>query len=862
MKLRDIRPGVYRDAAQREGTTARRHFRTGNYQLAAVADQARAIQFALYREALKLVAEGRADNRASRRLVSDGRQKSMARPELGHHHQVNRLLGYFGIASIGQQQAASAPSLSDWMDGLATRAGKTGDVFIPTVADWLFTETGKPRDWRDLTATQMHELRLSLESIYKTGRDHFKALAGKRDEDLQARIAAVVARIDASSPDLTRPFQAPPTLPQRYIAENAPIDRFVYELDGGPGGPLAEAVLFIRNDIEARAELGMREATKRSNAIFDRLTPHQRATVGSPRRIHGVRKALSPEQVMVMALYEGTETGRQRNRNTFTDDEIAAALRTLTREQAAWINETWAFTESYWPETHALIERAYGPAPPKLAPMPFTIVNDQGEALTFTGGYVKASYYGQAAHEHEAANIAEELRRGAGMRQTVRFGARFERVREYGEELRYDFGVVMEGVGESVTALAMVEGLRDINFVMRNKAVREAIIRKRGMETYQQFLSAIDALGVGTLQRQSAWERTALHFRRGMVGSKFGIKVGTNAINLTGIMNGVDVLGPDALAEFTLLSSNPRLLARAAREMHAESPTMATRWTSFNRDELELRSRGRRTFGSTVLAKTPDIARPVVEAALTVRERARPITTWLNAAPMAPMSAGQLLVDTAIYRVAKRQAVGRGDDIIKAIHVAEQTVKDTQGSGFPADLPQVMRAHKNLTLFMGFTNRTVNLTLRRARMSRGVIGAGRSAMTILLTFGLMSAAQVAYWGLRGDEDDEPFGLSTLKEALMMFFGGWVGIREFASAIRRGDYDGPTELAIVGEVARVARGLGDGEWDDAETRAALSGGGILTGLPTSQGMETWRGTEAFLDGDAGPQAILLGPPRNR
>ncbi len=52
----------------------------------------------------------------------------------------------------------------------------------------------------------------------------------------------------------------------------------------------------------------------------------------------------------------------------------------------------------------------------------------------------------------------------------------------------------------------------------------------------------------------------------------------------------------------------------------------------------------------------------------------------------------------------------------------------------------------------------------------------------------------------------------------------------------------------------------GEIDEAMLRAANSTAGVLFHYPATQVDKTVRGVAAFAEGDAGPQAILFGPPK--
>lgn len=832
--IREIRPNADLAIAARESNAAAKAYAAGKNEEAATHKAAEIRARMRYAEGRKIIEASGVDSRSVDRLQTDGRQASVGKAGGEWKGQMNRLGARFGLGKIRPDESAALSSLESWVAALDARAKSDGDVFVPVVADWLLKPDAKPTHWRDLTPEQLHELRIAAESIYKIASNHDKAAAAAHAELISDRVAAIVARV-ASLPDIERGFQQPPNFGQRAMAEQTPIDRYVYELDGGPGGPLAKAILFPRNEGEAEVEGRRRDLNLKLAPIWKELPAGERALLGMRRSVEGVGRSLTHEQRHMIALYEGNAEGKAVNRNAFTEAEIAAVMRTLTKADAAWANGMWAAQEAYWPEMSALFERAYGAVPPKVVAVPMTITNAAGETLELTGGYSKNKYAGRRAHEQSLAEVAGDLQRGAFMASTVKMGARFERQQNVKLIPRYDYGVIYEGLGEAITGLSLVERLHDINAVLRNDAVRKAIEDKKGPEAYEQFREAINALAGGNLKRQSAGERTSLWFRRGTIISKLGFKVMTQVVNASGIMNSIDSLGPEVAKEAALLMADPRAFAKAVREMHVEAPEMAVRSTSMNRDMMDMRGQLKRRFSADPL----------------------------RAAAMLPMSAVQLGVDLPSYRVAKRQAIGRGESPANAIRIASQAVKDAQGSGFPADLPAVMRDHQNMTMFLGFLNRSLNLAARRVNATewRNPAKVIRLAASIGAIFAAPAMIQLGANALRGDTDDDPFWLSTLKETLSNVLGGVPYVRDLAAGVKYGRWSGPAQFSVIGDAAELTRELKDGDISEGDWLDILSLTGWVAQLPTPAAVEAWKGTEAVMDGDAPPFAVIAGKPRH-
>jgi len=832
MPVGEIKPYKYRQAERKARTMARDRARVGDHLEAAQALGNALVQSEIHREAVRTVTQAGKDTRAIIAPRSEGRQVALGKAGGEWRNQVNMLAARFGLGSIRPDEAAETKPIADWLADLEKQAGTDGNVFIPFVAEWIKAE--RANDWTKLTGDQLHDLRVSVESMYEIGRDRSNAHAKGATDNLLDRAATVTAQVEASHPKPDREFQGKPTWPQKFAAEHSPIDRYVFEIDGGPGGPLAKAILFPRNEGEADLEQRRVAMNKSWKPAFAEFSAREKATMGSKQPVKGVSRPLSHENRLMVVLYEGHESGRQQNRNTFSESEIDAIKRTMTAADAHWLNETWRFSNESWPELKDHMQRNYGVVPPKVEALPFTITTDAGETLDLSGGYSKIKHFGERAAQQTVEEIAGDLARGAAVRSTVRLGARFERQQNVTRELRYDFGVVMEGAGEAATALALTERLYDINYVLRQSAVQKAIIERHGQEVYDQFKDAMAALAGGHLKRQSSGEQLANYLRTGTIIAKLGFKVGTQVLNATGLANSVEGLGPEVLKEAAQLSLDPSGFGAAVREMWAESSTMETRGVAASREQIDIRATLNKRFD----------------------------TGKLRELPMMPMAAVQLWVDLPTYRVAKRKALAEGHSAVDAVRIAEQAVKDYQGSGFPADVPAIMRDHKYMTLFMGFLNRTINLGVRRANMTdKSAAGLVRLGATAVILFGVPAAVQQAYNRfVRDDDNTDPFWWSTAKDAAANLAGGVAWARDLVAAARYDNYGGPGSLSVIGDFGHAVRGIDDGQISERDLQAMTSLVGTVAWLPTAQAIEMWRGLERAMEGRASPAAIVTGPPR--
>jgi hypothetical protein len=75
-----------------------------------------------------------------------------------------------------------------------------------------------------------------------------------------------------------------------------------------------------------------------------------------------------------------------------------------------------------------------------------------------------------------------------------------------------------------------------------------------------------------------------------------------------------------------------------------------------------------------------------------------------------------------------------------------------------------------------------------------------------------------------------------------------------------DYTGPAGASIIGQTGNVVKQLAQGENDEALWRSLNRAAGTAFHYPAAQVDRTVRGAIAVAEGEAGPQALLVGPPR--
>jgi hypothetical protein len=232
----------------------------------------------------------------------------------------------------------------------------------------------------------------------------------------------------------------------------------------------------------------------------------------------------------------------------------------------------------------------------------------------------------------------------------------------------------------------------------------------------------------------------------------------------------------------------------------------------------------------------------------------------------------QAVADIPTWLGAYEKAIAENPkDDARAVAIADQAVIDAQGSGHVKDLADVQRGgplKKLWTSFYSYFSTTYNLTVRSVKRtdwkkpaSVGMLAADVFMLYVIPVAVGMALKEAVKGG--GDDDDKDLPTRIANETAMYILGTMVGLREFGSAIQgfRG-YQGPPGTRFFAEAGQLAKQVQQGEADEAFWKAANKTAGILFHYPAGQVDRTVRGFRALQEGDAGPGALLFGPPMKR
>jgi hypothetical protein len=242
----------------------------------------------------------------------------------------------------------------------------------------------------------------------------------------------------------------------------------------------------------------------------------------------------------------------------------------------------------------------------------------------------------------------------------------------------------------------------------------------------------------------------------------------------------------------------------------------------------------------------------------------------LDSAAYALMLRAQQLVDVPTWWGAYEKAMSEGHAEDKAIDMADQAVIDSQGDGTINNQSAVERGGpgmKALTVFYSFQNALLNLGVAQTmtKTSKAKL-TGDYMLLFVAPVILTSLLKAAFTpGDSGDWDDlSSIARKLLKEEISQLMGLFVGVREFANLYdafegkSTGEYSGPSGFRIIPETMRLAKQIGQMEFDDQLRKTIVNEAGLLLRLPSAQINRTITGAQALSEGKtSNPAALVFG-----
>jgi hypothetical protein len=860
-KIRDVRPSEHvaaearasKDAVMLAGKTEipesmKVRYPTGTVDEALIrAKRQEMYQNQLAAEALRVRDEVDKDVKYLRRILRDENVKRMGADATD---QIAELLSRFDVAAVPLKILdRRKQTLTAWMEA------KADGGIVPDIAPELL-EVGRRVNYREMTVAEFRDLVSAVKQIEYVGKNERKLQLAEERAEFEEKRDEIVTRIRATG--RLRGLDIDPRSPltnigrtvsklQAFAAAHLKAASVARVLDGGKDdGPLWNTVIRTAN---AAADMETRMRSEATAKLAEILKPvFALGNMGGKGMFfRSINRSLNREARIAIALNMGNAGNMQRllDGEGWNMAQVQPILESLTAAEWNAVQQVWDFLETYRPLVAAKERRLYGKEPNWVEPQPLTVRTSDGQTLTLRGGYYPVKYDPVASDRvatFDEVQEAKDALRGTYTAATTRRSftkARAEKV--VGRPILYTLDAAFSGVNDVIHDLAWHEWLISTNRLLRDEKFANAVRETRGPEFLRQLREWAKANAAG--DRPANVEGALSWLRQGISASGLGFNVMSAALQITGFNQSVVRVGAKwvglGIAEFT---ASPFVTSQFVRE---KSSFMAERQRTQFRELNELRN--------------------------TVRGKGAGVRKVLAQAYVAMMTM-QRAVDTPTWVAAYRKALAGGKDDATAVALADQAVKDSQGSGLTADLAAIERGGPGLklfTVFYSYMNTVYNMAAVQTYTARG---RGKLAadyvMLMVVPVVLGHAIKSLLTPDAGDDDFDPEALARklAAEELSFLMGTMVVAREFGGAAQlltgaegaRMGYGGPAGVRAIGEAYNLATQTGQMEFDRAWFRSAINTLGAFTGLPSAQINRTIDGVEAILEGEVEGVGAVIAP----
>ncbi|MGE0367058.1 MAG: hypothetical protein AB7Q00_15120 [Phycisphaerales bacterium] len=844
-RIRDVRPGQFAAAETRAAKDARAALESGDLKTASIRKRDQMFNGYAAKNAAKMLDRVDTGLDYLRKFNRDSTRKAL---DPSYRDQIDKMLERFDLRKVSLTQLDKRASLLEWIKE------QEADGNEPVIPDYLLDEARR-KNYRNMTVQEFTDLVDAVKNIEHLGRLKQRLLTVQKQRRFAEVVADLANSINENAPegpskqtlerDLTL-WGRVAAVTHEWLTHLRKLSSVARQVDGGKDGgvfwdnfvrPL-NAAGDVELTMRRKAAVRLHELTQQVPAFNPSLARQAGQRITGPRKLYipEIKTSLSTEARLAVALNWGNEGNRQRimDGNKWTETQAKAVIDTLTKDEMNFVQNVFDFIGEYWPEIAAKEERVTGIRPPRVEATP--IITRHG---TYPGGYypiVADSMRSEISAQQNDAELISQALKGAVTRATTRRGHTKARVGGTAP-VRLDLGVITQHVSQVIHDLAWHETLIDVGRLLRAPDVSNAIRDHYGAEFTRLMRKTFDDVARGEVVARDAGEKVVNYFRVGSTIAGLGLSVNTALLQLTGFAQSVVRVGYGPMLRGLMeFSARPMESIKRVREASA---FMAERSELLNRELGEITN--------------------------TLDGKPRSLTRFY----FMPIQAFQVAVDVPTWLAAYNKAIASPDiSHDQAVAMADQAVRDAQSSGATHDLAEVQRGNaykKLLTNFYSYFSATYQLSaesIQNFKREKSAAAAIKMASDFFMLYAVPTGLGLLIReGLRGDLDDEDeLALHFFQELLANILGVFPYIREIAGAIQGYEYRGPAGLSVLAHGTAVVQQVEQGEVDEALLRAMNRFGGVAFHYPSSQVDRTVRGIIAVSEGDAGPQAVLVGPPK--
>ena len=791
--------------------------------------------------------------------------------------QILSLIAHFpglGTERMAPRPDENRPTLLQFQEALGVEYSLDDTGGASPIASWIFEEAQRqgPRRASDLSLSELRDVYDAIKILARQGRTQDALIGMLHEQELNQAVAEAVAPMASLSETKHITADERNRLPGalrswfRDSLANMKVMRYLFDAADGyradHDGPNSRLIVQPLQRAASQEQELFRSFGTSLRTLLEPITSrgmHKTFSIDGVRMLPDVEREFggqwTMERVLSVALNMGNDgnlAALQRGYNWNTQD-LELITRSITSAEWRFVQSVWDLLDQLYPVINATYEKMYGIPLKRVEAKPFTVVSADGETINMRGGYYplkfdkRFSETAQRNADFDVLNSQEAILRTpnpkSGMTQE-RKGA--------GIPPLLSLSVLTSHVADSIHYGTHTLPLLDAYRIVKRPEYRRAMQRAFGDEAYAQVVPWLRSIARPDRTKIDGINKMFEFLaRRGSLAA-MGFSFRTALLQTTSIPQSMAEVGTGAFLRGAYhMLVHPLESWGTIREL---SPYMVSRSRNMERDvadRLKPFREGTKIFGSK----------------------------WEEAA-FAMIQAMDAIVAYPTWIAKYNDAIGKGIDQAKAITLADDAVIRAQGSGLTMDTTALMRKPGAARLFTMFMSFAMNWQNRQRYYLAGFRESWRTGQSEIGTARFLShfalewlAPPILTLLLIGMGRDGEF--PELEDIGSELLGYWLMgvpiVREIPALFeynkKFGDSAAFKGLNAAVTATRGGMKIAAGEASDEQfyrtMKSTLDAIGFVAGVPTAPIWRTVEGTEAFIEGKAGPLAPILGaPPKDK
>lgn len=791
--------------------------------------------------------------------------------------QILSLIAHFpglGTERMAPRPDENRPTLLQFQEALGVEYSLDDTGGASPIASWIFEEAQwqGPRRASDLSLSELRDVYDAIKILARQGRTQDALIGMLHEQELNQAVAEAVAPMASLSETKHITADERNRLPGalrswfRDSLANMKVMRYLFDAADGyradHDGPNSRLIVQPLQRAASQEQELFRSFGTSLRTLLEPITSrgmHKTFSIDGVRMLPDVEREFggqwTMERVLSVALNMGNDgnlAALQRGYNWNTQD-LELITRRMTSAEWRFVQSVWDLIDKLYPVINATYQQLYGVPLRRVEAKPFTVVSSDGETIFMRGGYYSLRFdkrFSEAAQRNsdfDDLNSREDILRTPNPRS----GMTQER-KGAGLPPLLSLSVLTSYVADAIHYGTHTLPLLDAYRIVKRPEYRRAMQRAFGDEAYAQVVPWLRSIARPDRTKIDGINKMFEFLaRRGSLAA-MGFSFRTALLQTMSIPQSMAEVGTGAFLRGAYhMLVHPLESWGTIREL---SPYMVSRSRNMERDvadRLKPFREGTKIFGSK----------------------------WEKAA-FAMIQAMDAIVAYPTWMAKYNDAIGKGVDQAKAITLADDAVIRAQGSGLTMDTTALMRkpgAARLFTMFMSFAMNWQNRQryylagFRESwRTGQSEIGTARFLSHFALEWLAPPMLTLLLIGM-GRDGEFPELEDIGSELLGYWLMGVPIVREIPALFeynkKFGDSAAFKGLNAAVTATRGGMKIAAGEASDEQfyrtMKSTLDAIGFVAGVPTAPIWRTVEGTEAFIEGKAGPLAPILGaPPKDK